>query len=91
MSPILATLVGVVFVVIALNFIMLYIRLKRDFPLKSQRKAPDEARAAIVRDREVRYRIEVEQENAERRVELRNKTFELYEQVRRSAAAEEEH
>ena len=90
MGPILASLIGIVFVVIAMNFIMLFIRFKRDFPSKSNRKAPDEASAAIIRDREVYYRIELEQEAAERRVELRNKTFALYEQVRRNAAAEEE-
>jgi len=90
MGPIFASLIGIVFVVIALNFIMLFMRFKRDFPQKSKRKAPDEAHAAIIRDREVYYRIELEQDAAQRRVELQNKTFELYEQVRRNAAAEDE-
>ena len=84
-----AFLIAVVFFVIILNFFMLFRRMKRDQRPRIGRKAMSEQKAAEMRDREVHRRIEREQEHAARQVELRNKTFELYEQVRRNAAERE--
>jgi len=85
MDALLGSLIGIVFIVIAINFAMLYIRLKRDFPKKITKKILEEDEAAIVRERVIHQKIEREQEDAERRVMMQNKTLELYEQVRRNA------
>ena len=81
--------VTIVFFVIALNLFFLYRRLKRDKSRRPKRKALDEQRAAVLRDNEIKRRLEREQDDAMRRVELRNRYFELLEQVRHNAAEAE--
>jgi len=89
MNGIFAFLLVIVFLVISINFFMLYRRLRRERPGKPGKAAMQEKEAAKWRGREIQRRLDCEQEEAVRRVELRNKTFELYEQVRRKAAAAE--
>jgi len=84
-----AFLVGIVFIVIVINFAMLYNRLKRDKKLKREGIAMSEPEASRWREKEIQRRLDREQEEAVKRVDLRNKTLELYEQVRRNAAAAE--
>ena len=85
MDALLGSLIVIVFIVVIINLIMLYFRIKKDFPKKQSKKAPEEEEAAIIRERVIHQKIEREQEDAERRVLLQNKTLELYEQVRRNA------
>jgi len=89
MDTLLGPLIAIVFIVIAINFVMLYIRLKRDFPKKTTKNILEENEAAVIRDRAIHQKIEREQEDAEQRVMLRNKTLELYEEVRRNAEKNE--
>jgi len=87
MSPIITFIIAVVFFILAANFFMLYRRLRRNRSGKSGKPAMEEKEAAKRRDREIQRRLDLEQEDAARSVELRNKTLELYEQVRKNAAA----
>ena len=52
-------------------------------------KVIPEAKAAEIRHLEIQRRFELEQKDAVTRIELRNKTLALYEQVRKQAEAEE--
>jgi len=90
MHPAFASAVALVFIVIVVNFIMLYIRLKRDLPRKSGKKVPEEEEAMLLRENEIKRRLSLEKDAAERFLEQRAKTWELYEQVRRNAAEAEE-
>ena len=85
MNALFGSLVAIVFIVIAVNFIMLFYRFRRDFPKKPGKKAMDEAKAVIIRDKAILQMIEREQEEAIRRTELQNKTLDLYAQVRKRA------
>ena len=85
----LATIVTIVVLVIVLNFVMLFIRLNRDRVRKPGRAAIEEEQAARWREKEMCRRLDREQEDAAHKVELRNKTLDLYEQVRRNAADRE--
>ena len=89
MSGIFTFLLTIIFLVISINFFMLYRRLRRDRPGKIGKAAMQEKEAAEWRGREIQRRLDREQEEAAKRVELRNKTFELYDQVRKKAAAAE--
>ena len=89
MSSTFIFIVAIVFFVIALNFFMLYVRLKRERHPKANRAAMEEKEAVEWRDREIQRRLDREQEEAVHCVELRNKTLELYEQVRRNASIAE--
>ena len=89
-STALVSILAIVVFVIALNFVMLTFRLRRDRYKRPSREALDEEKAAIVRDHEIKRRLEREEKEALEFVEKRNKTFELYEEVRRRAAAREQ-
>ena len=84
-----AFLLAIVFFVILMNFFALFMRMRRDRRPKTGRVAMDEKRAAVLRAKEIQRRLDREQEEAIRQIERRNKTLELYEQVRRNAAAAE--
>ena len=77
-----AFLIAVVFFIVAANFFILFIRLKRDRPRKVTKAAMEEKEAALWRDKEIQRRLDREQEEAEKYLERRNKTLELYDQVR---------
>ncbi|MCL2152509.1 MAG: hypothetical protein FWH57_06215 [Oscillospiraceae bacterium] len=87
MNDAIILLVVIVFFVIAANFFMVFRRLKRNRHPKISKAAMEEIEAAQWRDKEIKRRLDREQEEAERYVELRNKTFELYEQVRKDEAS----
>jgi len=84
-----AYILAIIAFVIVLNFVMLMFRLRRDRYSKPNREAMEEEKAALLRDHEIRRRLDREEEDAAQRVELRNKTLELYDEVRRRAAARE--
>ena len=84
-----AYILAIVIFVIVLNFIMLFHRLRRDRYRRPGKAAVEEEKAAEWREKELQRRLDREQEDFAMRVELRNKTLELYEQVRRSAAERE--
>ena len=84
MDALIVGAIVIVFIVVAANIFMVLRRL-RTTTRHSGEKALEEKDAAILRDRRVQWRLEQEMEDAERRVELRRKTWDLYEQVRRNA------
>ena len=84
-----AYILAIIAFVIVLNFVMLMFRLKRDRYNKPNKAAMEEEKAALIRDHQIRRRLDREEEDAAQRVELRNKTLELYDEVRRRAAARE--
>ena len=79
------------FVIIALlvvvNFYMLYVRSKNSRSVK--KKAADKRVETVKRHDNLIRKLDREQEEAARHVELRNKTLEMYEQVRGQAETEE--
>ena len=77
-------LIGILVVV---NFYLLFKRTKRSRFTKKNAQA--ERMANIKRRDDLIRKLDLEQKDAARRVELRNKTFEMYEQVRQNAAAAE--
>jgi len=81
-------LFAIVFIVLAINLYIVLSRMRRGNRRKSNRKriAPDEAKQAIWRDREIERRLEREQDGAVERVKLREETLALYEEVRRRHA-----
>ena len=89
MGTALAYILAIVAFVIVLNFVMLMFRLRRDRYQKPNREAIEEEKAVVLRDNEIRRRLEREENEALERVILRNKTLELYDEVRRRAAARE--
>jgi len=89
MNPAFGSVVALVFIVIIVNFIMLYRRLKRDLPRKSGKKVPEEEEAMVLREKEIQRRFTLEKEMAERYLELRAQTWKLYDQVRKNAAEAE--
>jgi len=89
MESVFLPLVVLVFLVIALNFFFLMRRMQRDRVKRPSKKALEEEQALKLREAEVRRRLEYEKEEAEEFIEKRNRTFELFEQVRRDAAAAE--
>lgn len=84
-------LITIVLIVLLMNAVLLVFKLRRNPLRKSSRhyKAPEELEGSIVREKRINLMLEQEHENAIRQVELRNKTLELYDEVRRKAAAAE--
>jgi len=78
-------LIAIVFIVIAANLFIVFRRLKTNPVRKAGKPVINEEEAAMLRDSEIQRRFQQEFEDDLRRVELRNKTLELYEQVRREA------
>ena len=89
MQGLYTSMVAIVFIVIAINFFVLFLRFKKNRFHKIVTPAKEEKEAALLRDRVIMNRLQCEQDEAARYVELRNKTLDLYEQVRRNAAAAE--
>ena len=81
-------LFAIVFIVVALNFYLLVMRMGRREKRrkKMNRIAVDEAKQALWRDREIERRLEREQDGALERVKLRDETLALYEKVRQRHA-----
>ena len=89
MNDAIIILIVIIFFVIAANFFMVFLRLKRNRRPKISKAAMEEQEAAQWRDREIKRRLDREQEEAAQYVELRDKTLGLYEQVRKDAAAKQ--
>ena len=75
------SLLAIVAFVIVLNFVMLFMRLKRDQSRKPK-QAVEEEKAALHREREIKRRIDQEQTELAYQHEMQNKMFDLYDQVR---------
>jgi len=86
MSGAFAYLIAIVVFVIVLNFFMLFMRMKRDRKEKPSRLAILEQEASEHRHKEIQRRLDNEQEDLAYRVEMRNKMFDMYAQVRKNAA-----
>ena len=73
-----------VFLVLIANAVVLILRSRNNKSPYGRRgkTAPLEENTSIIRDREVQRRIYLEQERIKRYLELRSKTWELYEEVR---------
>ena len=84
-----AILIAVVFFIVAINFFLLFLRLRRDRNPETKGKAAEENEAVKWRANAIQRRLHNELEDSARRVELRNKTLDLYEQVRKKAAEAE--
>ncbi|MDR2571844.1 MAG: hypothetical protein LBD23_16320 [Oscillospiraceae bacterium] len=82
---------ALIFVVIALNFYFVFIRMRRNNRNKKNTKVPavQEEQQAMWRDKEIVRRLEREQDYALKRIRLRNETLALYEEVRRRHAEED--
>ena len=78
--PYLLLIIGIVLVG---NFYIFYSRYKKNSA--SAKRDIDSRNIAERHHEELKRRLDREQEDAARRVELRNKTLEMYEQVRRQA------
>ena len=85
MNALIGSMIAVVFVIVAINVLMLLRRLRKENPRKKSEKVPEEEEAVLIRDMVIARSLEREQEDAERYIALRNRMFELYEQVRRDA------
>jgi len=89
MQGALAAVLAIIAFVIVLNFVMLFFRLRRDKYKKPSKEILEEKKAASLRDSEIRRRLDREQEDAVKFVQKRNRTLDLYDEVRRRAAARE--
>jgi hypothetical protein len=90
MPPFATYLIIFVFIVLLINIVFLVIRTRNTRSPYGRRgkKAPKEDIAAIVRDREVYRRIDLEQARIKKYLELRARTWEMYEEVRQKYANE---
>jgi len=81
---------AILFIVVAINLFFVAKRFRSgDKRSRKGRAAMEEAKQAIWRDKEIARRIAREQEDALERVQLRNETLALYDEVRRRASARE--
>ena len=90
MDALTGSLIAIVFIVVIMNAVALFLRLRRTRANVPKRAAMEEAQAARIRDNEVKRRIELEQDDALRHITLRNRTLALYDYVRRRAEAVEQ-
>ena len=84
MPEIVTTLSVFIFLIVIANAIVLIIRISKNRSPYGRRGkiAPTEIKAAIKRERDIYRRIHVEQERIRRYLDLRQKTWDLYEEVR---------
>ena len=80
-------LFAIIGILVVANFYLLFRRNKKGRNVG--RKAVSERVASIKRHDDLVRKLDLEQEEASRRVELRNKTFEMYDQVRKNAESAE--
>jgi len=79
-----ASIVGIIVVVLALNFYFMVIRMKKENKKRTRDSvAVDEAKQAQWRDKEITRRLEQENDDAVERIKLRDETLAFYEEVRR--------
>ena len=87
MQGMMGYLIAVIVIILLGNALFFYQHYKRN--RKPVVRSTTEEKAALYREHEIQRRIDREQEEAARHVELRNKTLALYEQVRKNAEAAE--
>ena len=80
-------LVAVIMILLLGNAFFFYRNYKKN--RKPTVRSTPEEKAVIYREHEIQRRLDREQEESARYVELRNKTLALYEQVRKNAEAAE--
>ena len=78
----------IVAVLVVLNFFFLFKRSKKNRDVG--KRATEDRKATVKAHGDLVRRLKYEQYDAARRIELRNKTFELYDQVRREHESENE-
>ena len=81
-------LFAIVGILVVFNFYMLFKRSKKGRNVG--KKAASEREAMIKNHDSLVRKLNIEQEDAARRVELRNKTFDMYDQVRKDAETSED-
>ena len=84
MNAAFGSLILIVFLVIIMNFVALFIRMKKHRSPYGRRgkQSVEEEVATVVRDREVRRRLDLEQERIAKYLEQRKRLWALYEEVR---------
>ena len=87
MEGMMGYLLVVILIILIGNAFFFYRQYKRN--RKPYVRSTPEEKAAIYRAHEIQRRLDREQEDAAKQVELRNKTLALYEQVRKNAEAAE--
>lgn len=90
MSPAFGPILALVVMILLINFVFLYMRSKRNWRRRSARRAMTEKEARKIRTAELNRKFEEEFEEAEEYLERRRKTWALYEEVRKRAAAAED-
>ena len=85
MNAAVGSLIAIVLLVVVMNFVALFMRLKKNrIPYgRKGKQAVEEEVAAIRRDKEVQRRLDLEQDRIRRFLEQRANTWALYEEVRR--------
>ena len=79
---------AIIGIIIAGNFYMLFRRSKKN---RNSKKDAAAKRAAVTKNHDYLVRkLDFEQKEAARRVELRNKTLEMYKQVRKNAESDQQ-
>ena len=82
-----AGFVGILFLFLLLNAVLIFHKSRKTRQQMKQIK--EERIAAQRREESIKGDLSKEQADAERRIELQNKTFELYDQVRKNAEEKE--
>jgi len=89
MDSLVGPIIAIVFIVLLVNFVLLMVRLRKQPLRKPGKKALEEKDAVVIRDDKMLRRQELEDEDTARHAELRNKTLDLYEEVRKRHAIED--
>lgn len=80
--------VALLFIFLLFNVVLIFHKGRK--ARQQMKQIKEERIAAQKREQSLKGDLSREQEEAERRIELQNKTFELYEQVRKKAAEDSE-
>ena len=81
--------VALFFIFLLFNVIIIFSKSRK--ARQQMKQIKDERIAAQKREQSLKNDLHKEQKEAERRIELQNKTFELYDQVRKNAEQEQSH
>ena len=79
--------IALFFIFLLFNVILIFSRSRK--ARQQMKQIKDERIAAQKREAALKGDLDKEQEDAERRIELQNRTFELYDQVRKNAEQQE--
>ena len=87
MYVMIGSIIAIVCIVVFMNFILLFLRMRKNSTRMPSRPALEEEKAVEQRDKVIQGRLDREQDEAEKYIMKRNKTLALYDEVRRRAAA----